>query len=118
MLEEVQEIADRFTVLRDGQSVGGGAVIQFSVEKIIELMVGRSLTDQFRRVPHAMKEPVLELTDLAGRELPRGISLKLHRGEILGIGGIVGGGRAETLRAGFGLAAVSGGKGVVASDTT
>ena len=114
-LEEVQEIADRFTVLRDGQSVGGGTVSQFSVQKIIELMVGRSLTDQFPRVPHAIKEPVLELTDLAGRELPRGISLKLHRGEILGIAGIVGAGRTETLRAIFGLDAVRGGKVVVAA---
>src|SRR5438445_7874147 len=115
MLEEVQEIADRFTVLRDGQSVGGGAVIQFSVEKIIELMVGRSLTDQFPRVPHAIKEPVLELTDLAGRELPRGVSLKLHRGEILGIAGIVGAGRTEMLRTIFGLDAVRGGKVIVAA---
>src|SRR5262249_50938029 len=46
-LEEVQEIADRFTVLRDGQSVGSGDVRQFAPEKIIELMVGRSLTAQF-----------------------------------------------------------------------
>ncbi len=102
-LEEVQEIADRFTVLRDGQSVGGGTVRQFSPQGIIELMVGRSLTEQFPRVPHAIGEPVLELTDLAGWELPRGVSLKLHRGEILGIAGIIGAGRTEMLRAIFGL---------------
>jgi ribose transport system ATP-binding protein len=114
-LEEVQEIADRFTVLRDGQSVGGGAVSQFSPAKIIELMVGRSLTDQFPRVPHTIGEPILELADLAGRELPRGVSLKLHRGEILGIAGIVGAGRTEMLRAIFGLDPIRQGQVVVAA---
>src|SRR5207248_4179460 len=71
-LEEVQEIADHFTVLRDGQSVGGGPVQQFSRDRIIELMVGRSLTEQFPRVPHTPGEPVLRLDNLAGVELPRG----------------------------------------------
>lgn len=112
-LEEVQEVADRFTVLRDGESVGGGQVSEFSQERIIELMVGRSLTDQFPRVPHAVGGPVLELTDLSGVELPRGVSLTLHRGEILGIAGIVGAGRTELLRAVFGLDPVRGGEVVV-----
>ena len=51
-LEEVQQIADRFTVLRDGRSVGGGRTADFAAERIIELMVGRSLTEQYPRVPH------------------------------------------------------------------
>jgi ribose transport system ATP-binding protein len=102
-LEEVEEIADRFTVLRDGQSVGGGSVRDFSRDRIIELMVGRSLTEQFPHVPHVRGEPLLELRDLAGVELPRGVSLVLHRGEILGLAGVVGAGRTELLRAVFGL---------------
>ena len=63
-LEEVQQVADRFTVLRDGQSVGGGAVRDFAVEHIIEKMVGRSLTELFPRVPHTSGEVVLEIRDL------------------------------------------------------
>jgi ribose transport system ATP-binding protein len=102
-LEEVQEIADRFTVLRDGQSVGGGPVREFSRDHILSLMVGRSLTEQFPRVPHTIGEPILELSDLAGVELPCGVNLTLHRGEILGIAGIVGAGRTELLRVVFGL---------------
>jgi ribose transport system ATP-binding protein len=102
-LEEVQEIADRFTVLRDGRSVGGGTRADFAVERVVELMVGRSLTEQFPRVPHTPGPPVLELTDLAGQDLPRGVTLTLHRGEVLGIAGIVGAGRTELLRAVFGL---------------
>jgi len=112
-LEEVQEIADRFTVLRDGQSVGGGNVGDFSRDHIIELMVGRSLTEQFPHVPHTIGAPLLELRDLAGVELPRGVSLTLHRGEILGLAGIVGAGRTELLRAVFGLDPVRRGEVIV-----
>jgi ribose transport system ATP-binding protein len=102
-LEEVQQIADRFTVLRDGQSVGGGSVKDFTREKIIEWMVGRDLREQFPRVPHSIGEPILELNEVAGVELPSGVNLSLHRGEILGLAGIVGAGRTELLRAVFGL---------------
>jgi ribose transport system ATP-binding protein len=105
-LEEVEEVADRFTVLRDGQSVGGGSVAEFARDRIIELMVGRSLIEQFPRFPHTLGEPLLELKDVAGIELPQDVSLTLHRGEILGIAGIVGAGRTELLRAVFGLGAV------------
>jgi ribose transport system ATP-binding protein len=105
-LEEVQQVADRFTVLRDGQSVGGGAVRDFSIGRIIELMVGRSLTEQFPRVPHTPGEPVLELRGLRTDTSGEGIDLTLHRGEILGLAGIVGAGRTELLRAVFGLDAV------------
>jgi ribose transport system ATP-binding protein len=102
-LEEVQQIADRFTVLRDGKNVGAGDVTAFSRDRIVEWMVGRSLTEQFPRVTHAIGKPILELHDLCGNELPQGVSLTLHRGEILGVAGIVGAGRTELLRALFAL---------------
>src|SRR5262245_20927073 len=102
-LEEVQEIADRFTVLRDGQSVGTAPLAGFDVHRIVEWMVGRRLTEQFPRVPHTIGPPVLELTELSGERLPAGVSLTLHQGEVLGVAGIVGAGRTELLRAVFGL---------------
>jgi ribose transport system ATP-binding protein len=102
-LEEIEAVADRFTVLRDGQAVGGGAVGEVPRERIIELMVGRAVEEQYPRVPHTAGEPLLELTDLCGDELPAGVSLTLHRGEILGVAGIVGSGRTEMLRAVYGL---------------
>jgi ribose transport system ATP-binding protein len=73
-------------------------------------MVGRSLTAQYPHVPHTIGEPILELRELAASPLPRGVSLQLHRGEILGIAGIVGAGRTEMLRAIFGLDAVRSGE--------
>jgi ribose transport system ATP-binding protein len=112
-LEEVEEIADRLTILRDGRCAGNGEVTAFTREKIIEHMVGRSLTAQYPHVPHTIGEPILELRDLAGSPLPRGASLQLHRGEILGIAGIVGAGRTEMLRAIFGLDAVRSGDVIV-----
>jgi ribose transport system ATP-binding protein len=102
-LEEVQRIADRFTVLRDGETMGSGVMRETSLGEIIALMVGRDLKEMFPRVPHEMGEPVLDLSGLAGRELPRDVSLTLHRGEILGLAGLVGAGRTETVRAVFGL---------------
>jgi ribose transport system ATP-binding protein len=85
-------------------------VREFSPGRIIELMVGRSLDEQFPRVPHRAGEPILELTELVGDRLPRGVSLTLHRGEILGVAGIVGAGRSELLRAIFGLEPVRRGR--------
>ncbi len=102
-LEEVQRVADRYTVLRDGQTVGTGAVAGTPLEVIIEKMVGRSLRDLYPRVPHEIGPPVLQTRALAGSPLPVDVSLTLHRGQILGVFGLVGAGRTEMLRVLFGL---------------
>jgi ribose transport system ATP-binding protein len=102
-LEEIEAVADRFTVLRDGQAVGSGRVGEVTRERIVEMMVGRTVTEQYPRIPHTIGEPVLELRDLSGDELPSSVNLTLHRGEILGVAGIVGSGRTEMLRAIYGL---------------
>ncbi len=97
-LEEVEEIADRFTVLRDGRTVDRGEIGEVSLENIIESMVGRSLDEVFPQVEHAAGEVVLSVRELAGHGLPRQASLELSRGEIFGIAGLVGAGRTELLR--------------------
>lgn len=109
-LEEVEEIADRFTVLRDGESVASGSVADFSRDSIIEQMVGRNLSEQFPRISHSIGEPILTVSGLSGVDLPHDVNLTLHRGEILGIAGIVGAGRTELLRAIFGLNEVRSGE--------
>ena len=108
-LEEIEAVADRFTVLRDGEVVGTDAVGAVPRERIIEMMVGRSVEEQYPHIPRSRGKVVLELNGLAGAILPRGASLDLHRGEILGIAGIVGSGRTEMLRAIYGLDAVRSG---------
>jgi ribose transport system ATP-binding protein len=109
-LEEIEAIADRFTVLRDGNAVGDGLVGEVGREKIIELMVGRALDEQYPQVPHTIGEPVLRIDHLSGVELPRDAGLMLNRGEIVGIAGLVGSGRTELLRAVFGLDPVRSGE--------
>ncbi len=105
-LEEIKEIADQFTVLRDGKKAGSGPVAQTPISDIVHLMVGRQIDDFFPRSNRTSGEPLLDLTDLAADPLPNSASLVLHRGEVLGIGGLIGAGRTELLRALFGLAPI------------
>lgn len=102
-LEECQQIADHYTVLRDGESVGSGVMSDARLDEIIHLMVGREIADVYP--PHAREsgEVIFEVRDLAGTEKPANVNLELRKGEILGIAGLVGAGRTETLRAIFGL---------------
>jgi ribose transport system ATP-binding protein len=102
-LEECRRIGDRFTVLRDGESVGVGAMAAAELNHIITLMVGREIKDIYPRSPHSLGGPVFELRELAGEAKPRSVTLTLRAGEILGGAGLVGAGRTETLRACFGL---------------
>ncbi|MBI3667767.1 MAG: sugar ABC transporter ATP-binding protein [Acidobacteria bacterium] len=101
-LEEVEQIADRFTVLRDGRSAGGGLIGEADRSRIVEMMIGRQISEMFPRLPHPTGEPVLELADLAAPGV-RSASLVLRRGEIFGVAGLIGAGRSEMLRAVFGL---------------
>jgi ribose transport system ATP-binding protein len=117
-LEEIEAVADRFTVLRDGQAVATGKVGEVPRDRIIEYMVGRSVAEQYPRTGHVIGEQVLQLADLSGDPLPCGVSLTLRRGEILGIAGIVGSGRTELLRAVYGLDPVRSGAVTVAGSVT
>jgi len=109
-LEEVRALSDRFTVLRDGRSVGSGITAEVSEEQIVTLMVGRSVEELYPRSTRAAGEVVLELAGLAGRPKPEDASLTLRRGEVLGIAGLIGAGRTELLRTIFGLDPVRSGK--------
>ena len=102
-LEEVKAISDRYLVLRDGRSVGGGRTVDASEGQIVSMMVGRTVDELYPRSPRRRGEVVLQLDGLAGAHRPRSASLGLHRGEVLGIAGLVGAGRTELLRALFGL---------------
>jgi ribose transport system ATP-binding protein len=109
-LEEVRQVADRYTVLRDGRTVSTGLISSTSTEQIIEQMVGRKVDTIFPRVEHKEAEVVLELRSISGRGLPLSASLSLHRGEILGIAGLMGSGRTELLRSIFGLKEITTGE--------
>jgi ribose transport system ATP-binding protein len=104
-LEEVREIADTFTVLRDGRSVAGGSLADVANEGLIAHMVGRSVERLFPpRTYEGRGEVALEVRDLSAPPGVEHASFELRRGEILGIAGLMGSGRSEMVRALFGLA--------------
>ncbi|HEX2669492.1 MAG TPA: sugar ABC transporter ATP-binding protein [Polyangiaceae bacterium] len=108
-LEEVERIADRYTVLRDGQFVQSGEIAATTRSELVKLMAGRDVQELFPRSARSPGEVVLDLRDLAGPRLPISASLSLRQGEVLGIAGLLGAGRTELLRAIFGLDRVKGG---------
>ncbi len=102
-MEEIRQISDRVTVMRDGAHVGTVEAAETPISKIISMMVGRELTDEAVRVPDlSAAEPALEVLGLGrGHEL-KDISFTLKQGEILGFAGLMGAGRTELARAIFG----------------
>jgi len=116
-LEEVKQVADRFTVLRDGEMVDIGDVCETPTGKIIELMVGRPITEMFPKIPHEIGEEIFSVRNLKGSILPVDVSFSIRRGEILGIAGLVGAGRTETLKTIFGLGDLKGGDITVLTDS-
>ena len=108
-LEEVQKVADSFTVLRDGRNVGSGTMEGTSLEEIIQLMVGQKVAEMFPRVSHEKGDVVVALKGMKGTRMALPVTLSLAKGEILGIAGLIGSGRTEMLRTMFGLDALDGG---------
>src|SRR3954447_18685 len=102
-MDELKEISDRVTVLRDGEYVATVPTATTSIETIIGMMVGRTLTDMARMASAAPPGDVaLEVSGLNCGPLVRDVSFKLRKGEILGFAGLMGAGRTEVARAIFG----------------
>jgi ribose transport system ATP-binding protein len=102
-LEEVQALSDRYTVLRDGQSVATGRTSDVTMDHIAQLMVGRQVEDLYVRTTRVPGDVLLEVKDVAGALKPTTASLTLRRGEVLGLAGLIGSGRSELLRTIFSL---------------
>ena len=100
-MEELRRLADRVTVLRDGQYIGSLERSEIDVPTIIEMMVGRVLETSTRpELPEtASHEVVMKVEGLSTRSLLKDVSFELRRGEILGFAGLMGAGRTETARA-------------------
>jgi ribose transport system ATP-binding protein len=102
-LEELKQISDRVTVMRDGRYIDTVTTPEASIDRIISMMVGRTIYEATPEVPeHPSDEVVLEVRNLNRGRQVRNVSFQLRRGEILGFAGLVGAGRTEVARAVFG----------------
>ena len=102
-LNELYDITDRITVLRDGESVGTVVTKETKRQQLISMMVGRDLSSYYTKTDNVVNETVLKVTDLSDGNKVKRVNFDLKKGEILGIAGLVGAGRSETVECLFGL---------------
>ncbi len=109
-LEECRRICDRYTVLKDGETVGSGAMRGAPLDHLVTLMTGREVKDLYPRTDHAPGAVALEVRSAAGAPRLRSASFRVRAGEIFGLAGLIGAGRTDLLRTVFGLDALDAGE--------
>jgi rhamnose transport system ATP-binding protein len=102
-LEELFQLADRVTVLRDGAYVGTNSVSEVTTDRLIQMMVGRTMTNMFPKQAVEPGEVALQVEGLTRPGVFENVSFELRKGEILGMAGLVGAGRTDVARALFGV---------------
>ena len=108
--EEILAIGDRFTVLRDGRRVSSLPIQEFKRDSVIWMMAGRSIDEMYPRAHTVHPEPVLEVRGLRLAPHTPPIDLVVRRGEVVGLGGLVGSGRTELAKSVFGVRRFHGGE--------
>jgi rhamnose transport system ATP-binding protein len=108
-LEELFQLADRVTVLRDGAYVDTQPMADMSTDKLVQMMVGRTLSNMFPKQDVAAGDVVLQVENLTREGVFEDVSFELRKGEILGMAGLVGAGRTDVARALFGVEPATGG---------
>ncbi|NRF95675.1 sugar ABC transporter ATP-binding protein [Paenibacillus frigoriresistens] len=109
-LEEIYQMADRITVLRDGVTISTVLASDCPEDELIRMMVGREVKDVFAKRPIHIGDPILEVKGLSAGDKVRNIDFSLRQGEILGFAGLVGAGRSEVMRAIFGIDRIESGE--------
>jgi rhamnose transport system ATP-binding protein len=102
-MDEIFEISDRVTVLRDGAYIGTRRTSETTSPELVQMMVGRHIEALFPKIEVAVGEPVLEVKNLVAKPMTRDVSLTVRAGEIVGLAGLVGSGRSELAQALFGV---------------
>ena len=106
-LDEIFDLCDMVTIMRDGNVIDSKPITELSREEMITKMVGRTIEKEYPERPYCVGAPLLEVRNLNTRKL-HNINFTLHKGEILGLVGLVGAGRTEIIRAIFGADKVKG----------
>ena len=102
-MDEIRQIADEITIIRDGSFVSWGPIDNYTEDDIISLMVGRKISNIFPKEEVPIGDVVMEVKGLTSKVIFRDIGFQVRAGEILGFSGLVGAGRSEVMRAIFGL---------------
>ena len=102
-LDELAQIADRVTIMRDGRYITSMNYADTTVNEIITHMVGREIKEKFPRAPHKRGREIFAVKNLNAGHMVRNVSFSLYEGEIVGFAGLIGAGRTETTRAIFGI---------------
>ena len=101
-MNEIFDLCDSFTVLKDGKLAGSGEVSASSHDSLIQMMIGRELTQMFPKRNSVIGEPVLQVDNLNAGDKTQGVSFEVRAGEVVGFAGLVGAGRTETMLAIYG----------------
>jgi ribose transport system ATP-binding protein len=110
-LGEVKELADRVSVLRDGENAGGLNREEIDHDRMVQLMVGRDISQYYARRDHDVTDVVLSISGVRTQTWPQhALTFDVHAGEMVGVAGLVGAGRTELLRALFGIDSLVGGE--------
>lgn len=112
-LDEIFRVADKITVLRDGEFIGTRNVTELDKDTLISMMIGRDLTNIYDKQKVEIGAPVLEVKNLTKAGLFEDISFTLHKNEILGISGLMGAGRTELVESIFGMRDIDSGQIVI-----
>lgn len=103
-MEEIFDLCDRITILRDGQYIATKPIKETSLDEVVRFMVGRTLGERYPQLTHQAKDIFLEVKQLTKRGVFENISFQVRRGEIIGVAGLMGAGRTEIMKAIFGFA--------------
>lgn len=109
-LEEIFRLADRVTVMKDGQYVGTYETASMDKQKLVSLMIGRTLESYFPHREPNIGNPVFKVENINSGRAVKNVSFEVREGEVLGLSGLVGSGRTETMRAIFGADPLDSGK--------
>ncbi|MEG2751788.1 MAG: sugar ABC transporter ATP-binding protein, partial [Anaerorhabdus sp.] len=101
-MEEIFELCDQITILRDGEYVGDKKIAETSMNEIVKMMIGREIGDRFPKIDKELGDTVLAVENLNKKDLIKNVSFSVHAGEILGVSGLMGAGRTEIMHAIFG----------------
>ena len=109
-MEEIFELCDRITILRDGQYIGTEYIKDITMDDVVQMMIGREIGERYPKRECKIGGEVLRVEGLSHEKYFKDVSFTVHAGEVLGVSGLMGAGRTEIMHAIFGNMPITGGK--------